>query len=332
MDLVIDWRNMKKLKFSILKYFALCSFGISIAQGFVDLIFDQLILPRYMKNGINTSEGVVVAIIMLAWLLISLSVFFMGAYLFYRLIKKATEAESKRQVQEQNLLYSCIAHDLKTPITSVQGFAAALKDGKIKPEEQAEILDIIYRKSHHMNELIDTLSTYSKLGTESYQLTFKSSNLCTIVRDLVAENYSELEEKKMELNIEIPEEPIFCQLDEREFRRAVNNLIVNACKHNAKGTDILIKVQEENGKAFVMVADGGEKIPKELAETMFHPFVSGNASRTSGKGSGLGLAISAAIVGKHGGKLYVENEVKGYTKGFVIQMKVEEEKVKTMSR
>ena len=83
---------------------------------------------------------------------------------------------------------------------------------------------------------------------------------------------------------------------------------------------MLIKVHKKNGKAFVTVADNGEKIPSELIETMFQPFVCGNASRTSGNGSGLGLAITAAIVEKHGGKLYVENEVSGYTKGFVIQM------------
>ena len=315
---------MKKLKISILKYFALCSFGISIVQGLIDIPFEGLIMPKLIKRGMNTADGVIVAIVSVVWIFIHLFVFFMGAYIFYRFIKKATEAESKSQVQEQNLLYSCIAHDLKTPITSEQGFASALKDGKIKPEEQAEILDIIYRKSHHMNELIDTLSAYSKLGTESYQLDVKSANICTLVRDLVAINYLELEGKNMEVDIEISDEPIFCQLDEREFRRAVNNLIVNACKHNAEGTNVLIKVHKKNGKAFVTVADNGRTIPSELIETMFQPFVCGNASRTSGNGSGLGLAISAAIVEKHGGKLYVENEVSGYTKGFVIQMRVEE--------
>ena len=311
---------MKKLKFSILKYFALCSFGISIVQGLIDIPFEGFIMPELIKRGMNTADRASVIIVVIVWILIYLFIFFMGAYIFYRFIQKTTEAESRRQVQEQNLLYSCIAHDLKTPITSVQGFAFALKEGKIKPEEQAEILDIIYRKSHYMNELIDTLSAYSKLGTESYQLDLKSANVCTLVRDLVAINYSELEEKNMELDIDIPDEPIFCQLDEREFCRAVNNLIVNACKHNVKGTNVLIKVHKKNGKAFVTVADNGEKIPSELIETMFQPFVCGNVSRTSGNGSGLGLAISAAIVEKHGGKLYVENEVSGYTKGFVIQM------------
>ena len=66
--------------------------------------------------------------------------------------------------------------------------------------------------------------------------------------------------------------------------------------------------------------DNGEQISKEFAENMFKPFVSGDASRTSGSGNGLGLAISSTIVEKHGGKLYMKDCVGGYTKGFVVQI------------
>ena len=294
---------MNKLKRLIVKYFVFCTVGISIAESAMDSTFFDVLLPKWVDNKL------LFAILTVSYFPVLFFIFFWGAYIFYGLTKKAIEAESKRQVQEQNLLYSCIAHDLKTPMTSVQGFARALKDGKIKPEEQEEILDIIYKKSRHMNELIETLFMYSKLGTENYLLNLKHTNLCSLVRDLAAVHYSEFEDRNMELYIEIPEEPIFCQLDEKEFQRVVNNLIVNAYKHNPKGTAIMIKVHAENGNAFVTVADNGEAIAKELAETMFKPFVCGNASRTSGNGSGLGLAISAAIVKKHGGKLYMCNDI-----------------------
>ena len=307
---------MNKLKRLIVKYFVFCTVGISIAESAMDSTFFDVLLPKWVDNKL------LFAILTVSYFPVLFFIFFWGAYIFYGLTKKAIEAESKRQVQEQNLLYSCIAHDLKTPMTSVQGFARALKDGKIKPEEQAEILNIIYKKSHHMNELVETLFMYSKLGTENYKLNRQKTNLCVLVRDLVAMHYSEFEERDMELHIEIPEKSVSCQLDEKEFRRAVNNLIVNAYKHNPKGTVVMIKVQEEKESVFVTVADSGEQIPKELAETMFKPFVCGDDSRTSGKGNGLGLAISAAIVEKHGGKLYLKNSKDGYTKGFVIQMSV----------
>lgn len=288
---------MNKLKKRIVKYFVCCAFGISVAESMIDSTFTDLILPAYADN------ETVVKLLVPLHLSICIFMFFLGAYIFYGLTKRAMEAESKRQVQEQNLLYSCIAHDLKTPMTSVLGFASALKDGKIQPDEQEEILDIIYRKSRHMNDLIETLSAYARLGTESYVLEPRPVDLCILVRDLVAMHYSEFEDRHMELQIEIPDESIVCQLDEKEFRRAVNNLIVNAYKHNPEGTGVLIKVQEEKGKAMVTVADQGEKIPQELAQSMFKPFVCGDISRASGNGSGLGLAIARSIVRTHGGEL-----------------------------
>ena len=306
---------MNKIRMQSLKHYMLCTFVIILAESGISWILDYLFYPIY-KGG-NGREY-------MYWMTLNLGTsllfLFVGAYIFYRFSKKVIKAESKRQVQEQNLLYSSIAHDLKTPITSIQGFASALKDGKIKPEEQEEILDIIYRKSRHMNELIETLLAYSKLGTESYALNRNKTNLCSLVRDMAAMNYSEFEEKEMELGIEIPEEPIFCNIDEKEFRRAVNNLIVNAYKHNQRGAHVLIQVHREKDCAFVTVADNGKRIPQELAETMFKPFVSGDASRTSGSGNGLGLAISYTIIEKHGGKLYMKDGVGGYTKGFMVQI------------
>lgn len=306
---------MKKLKFLIGKYFVLCSFGISVVGSAIDSTFEDVLLMKYMENETMTK------VLIFLDLFFSVFIFFVGAFIFYRFAKKAIDAESKRQVQEQNLLYSCIAHDLKTPMTSVQGFAVALKEGRIKEEEQGEILDIIYKKSLYMNELIDTLFMYSKLGTNQYLLQKKETNLCVLVRDLAAIHYSEFEDRKMELRIEIPEEEILCELDEKEFRRGIDNLIVNAYKHNPKGTCVRIRVYSERGVAFVTIADDGNPIPKELKENMFQPFVCGNDSRTSGKGNGLGLAISWEIIEKHGGKLWMKEQVNGYKKEFVIQMR-----------
>ena len=100
----------------------------------------------------------------------------------------------------------------------------------------------------------------------------------------------------------------------------MNNLIINAYRHNSSGTAVLIMVHVVAGTVFVTIADNGKEIDKKLLEKMFDPFVCGNASRTRGSGSGLGLAIAARIVERHDAKLYVENDISGYTKGFVIQL------------
>ncbi len=262
-----------------------------------------------------------VLIVIGGFLILSLMNIVGGAYLFYRLTSKAWQKESMRQMNERNMLYSCIAHDLKIPMTSVQGFATALKEGKVKPQEQAEIYDIIYNKSCYMNELLDTMFTFSKLNMDDYELSLRELDVCSFVRALVALHYDGFEARDMNLDIDIPEESMVCNIDEKEMKRAVSNLLVNAYKHNEKGANILVRVSVQGDMAKIIVADNGEVIDKEKATTIFEPFAKGDAARTSGKGTGLGLAIASLVVQKHGGRLYIEDNIDGFTKGFVIDMK-----------
>lgn len=311
---------MDKLRRKIIIYFIICTVGISAAESvsnvMFDIIMEKVIIPNIEPNPQMTAVLLMTA----AAIAVSIIILAVGALIFYRLVRRAVEEESRRRTAEQNILYSCIAHDLKTPMTSVQGFAAALRDGKIKAEEQGEICDIIYLKTKHMNELVDTLSAYSKLGTEDFALNPEDVNVCTLVRDTAAMNYSDFESKGMEMIIDIPDEAVICSLDKKEFTRAVNNVIVNAGKHNRNGCEVLIKVHSEENGAFITVADSGEPIAEELVPTLFDPFVCGNASRTSGTGSGLGLAVSARIAEKHGAKLTYTTAVEGYSKGFVFEI------------
>ena len=281
-----------------------------------DSVMERVIRPRFEQN----PNPAAVVLMVTASIAVSILILAAGAFIFYRLVRKAVEEESLHRTAEQNMLYSCIAHDLKTPMTSVQGFAAALRDGRIKPDEQGEICDIIYLKTRHMNELVDTLSAYSKLGTEDFALNLEEANICTLVRDTAAMNYSDFESKGIEMVIDIPDEAIVCSLDKKEFTRAVNNVIVNAYKHNKSDCEVLIQVQTDGESVFITVADTGEVIPGELVPTLFEPFVCGNVSRTSGTGSGLGLAVSAKVAEMHGMKLTYSTGIEGYSKGFVFEI------------
>ncbi len=311
---------MDKLRKKIIKYFIICTVAIYIAESASTIIFDiimeNVLAPKY------SSDPSALSVYLMVFLSVLFSVLILtaGALVFYKLVKKAVEEESYRRAAEQNILYSCIAHDLKTPMTSVQGFAAALRDGRIKEDEKSEICDIIYMKTKHLNELVETLSAYSKLGTEDFKLNLEETNICTLVRDTAAMNYSDFESKGIEMVIDIPDEPFICSLDKKEFTRAVNNIIVNACKHNDSGCQVLIRVHSGNGHTYITVADTGALIPDNILPTLFDPFVCGNASRTSGTGSGLGLAVSARVSEKHGMKLSYRTDIKGYTKGFIFSI------------
>lgn len=306
---------MNKVKKKVVLYFILCLIGCFVAEGIILSIMEALIMS------LSSPSDNTVLIVIVGFLILSLMNIVGGAYLFYRLTSKTWQKESMRQMNERNMLYSCIAHDLKTPMTSVQGFATALKEGKVKPEEQAEIYDIIYNKSCYMNELLDTMFTFSKLNTDDYKLSLKELDMCASVRELVALHYDEFEKMDMDLDIDIPEEAILCNVDEREMKRAISNLLVNAYKHNQKGANILVRVSAQGDMVRIIVADNGSKITDDEEEVLFAPFAKGDAARSGGKGTGLGLAISNLVVQKHSGRLYIDDSIEGYRKGFVICLK-----------
>lgn len=303
---------MDKLKKKIIKYFVICAFLVSVTESVVDSIFTDCVFPQF-----TTSQPAFLFMLAL-FLFFPFTVFVLWALLFWKLTSRAVNEESTRQVNERNMQYSCICHDLKTPMTSVQGFAAALRDGKIKSEEQQEILNIIYEKSCYMNELVESMSAYSKLGTDNFQLSRKRMNLGSMVRATVALHYDEFEKRKMELRLDIPEEPLLCLLDEKEMKRSIGNLLVNAYKHNPGGTEIMVWVSYNESTAFVVVADNGIAIPAEQECGIFEPFMCGDETRPGG--NGLGLTISRMIIRKHGGDLYIRKNISGYTKGFVVQI------------
>jgi signal transduction histidine kinase len=306
---------MDKLRKQIIKYFILCSFGIATLTAMLNGLYDEVFHPDTI-----TDLPLLLAVIasdLAIWALI----YFLFALLFFVIVRRKIRKETQRQMEEKNILYANIAHDLKTPITSILGFSKALKDGAVDESRREEIIDIIYEKSRQTDDMINQLFRYSKLETDTYSLSFEKLDVCAPVRALVAEAYQQFEDAGILLRVEIPEELILTRLDAVEFRRAISNLIENACKHNPKGAEVSISVEEVSGGVKITIADNGEPIEGALAESIFQPFVCGDESRSSQGGTGLGLAISRKIIEKHGGTLRLQPDYPGFTKAFVIELK-----------
>ena len=309
-------KNNISLKNRIFVNFLICSLCLVILIRNLDGLYYEYLI-EYISYDLWEKLGWV-------YFILSFVIQVGAALVFYKLTGMALKKESERQVKEKDLVYAAVAHDLKTPMTSVQGFAKALSDGKIKPEEQQEIFDLIYRKSKSMNEMVNTLFEYAKLGTEEYQPVMSSIDLCSLVRDLAAEHYTDLEEHNITLDIEIPDGTIPVNGDKNELRRAVSNLIMNVYKHNPSGIKAKISVGREKNKAVIMIADSGNPIHDDM--DIFRPFVTENSARTIGHGTGLGLAITKRIVERHGGELYLNKNNKGYSKSFTAEIPIAAEK------
>ncbi|MBQ3801297.1 MAG: HAMP domain-containing histidine kinase [Treponema sp.] len=305
---------MKKLRKKIVLYFILCAFVLQVAGSALDSSF-ELILP-YIKS---ISEGIAASAVV-TLLVINAILFVIAAFIFFTLVKKAVASESQRQTEEQSLMYASLAHDLKTPLTSVVGFSSSLLDRKIPAEKQNEVLETIHSKAVQMNVLLESMLSYSKLGAASFELNREKVDFCSFIKNIAADYYNDFESHGMNLDIEMQEHKMYAMVDRRELSRAVGNLLSNAISHNGDGTRVLIRVTEEKKCAILTVADTGRQIDRQDAEKLFSPFVSGDRARTSGRNSGLGLAISRKTVLLHGGRLYIDFDIPNYTKAFIMEV------------
>lgn len=313
------------------------------AQGLAEQVQKCLaaVLPSMNKSTpIYPLEGPKALLLFLVFLVIALSIllpYILGAICFaritiheFRVIQQEWEAQQKEFDRRRNLMLSDIAHDLRTPMTTVSGYANALADGMVQdPQKQAAYLSAIQRKSHRMNDLINLLFEYVKLDSEGFSLDRKPHDLCEIARENAALIYSDVEDAGMTLDVEIPDEPIMVSVDEVQISRVVTNLLTNAMRHNDKGIHIMLCLFRQEGVIHLMVADSGSVIPKDFEEHLFEPFARGDASRKSSGGSGLGLSIAKKVVEMHGWRMKLVQQpqiqhypfVAKYAKAFLIQIK-----------
>lgn len=269
---------------------------------------------------------VAVILIFLMLLAVTLLPYLISAYWYYRAVSKKMEellAEEKERKEaydrQRNLLLSDIAHDIKTPLTTVCGYARALVDDMVSEEKKKkDYLQAIYTKSLRMDDLITLLFEYVKMDSDGFLLHKEKADLGELLRENIALLYADFEENDIKLEIEIPERTFPYEMDKVQMGRAITNILTNAVRYNEKGTKVCVSMSETYQ---LRIADNGTSIEDELAEHIFEPFSRGDKTRSTSGGSGLGLSISAKIVQMHGGELRLERRCSdGMEKAFVISL------------
>lgn len=269
-----------------------------------------------------------IIIMFLALIFVSVLPYLVGAFYYYRAVtgkvNELMEEEKAQQIayeRERNLLLSDIAHDIKTPITTLCSYSKALSDGFVQGDRRQEYLDTIYCKSMRMNELITLLFEYVKMDSSGFELHREDCDLGEALRECIAALYTDFEEHGIALQVEIPETPVPYSADKLQMTRAVINLLTNAVRYGKEGGKTLVQLEEYT----ITVADDGEEIDDELSKHIFEPFSRGDKARSTKGGSGLGLSIASKIVQMHGGELKLNrNFGRGYTKAFQIILSTED--------
>lgn len=300
---------MKKLRNAIMRSFILYFLGLSIANDLVSELISELDAWFF---GV---EYHVISPIVTSGLQILVLVLF--SFLFYRSLTKKIGKESQRLAKEQSTLFANIAHDLKTPLTSITGFSKALVEEVAEPAEIKEVSGIIYQKSITANELLDLMFQYTKLNAAEFSLKREMCDVNYLLKEVIADNYDLIEKYQIELILDLFDEPITRSVDKTEFRRVFTNLLVNACKHNPAKTTLTLSIKKVGEAVEIIFSDNGTAIPLKERERLFQPFVGENETERNFQGNGLGLAIVKTIIDKHGYTIKLLDDEKT-TKKFVI--------------
>lgn len=223
---------------------------------------------------------------------------------FHHMVKELEEKrlENEQLTRGRRQMLLELSHDIKTPVSTIKSYALALEQNMVPEEERGKYYHVIAKKADRVNILSDDLFTMLKMESEDYKLELKPLDIAELIRKICAEFYQEIVGAGFDFEIDLPEERVMIEGDERLFSRVISNLLVNARKYNLSGHEIGISlVQAEH--ICIRVTDDGVPIDASIAETMFHPFVRGEHARSTSGGTGLGLAIAKGVAAKHGGNI-----------------------------
>lgn len=217
-------------------------------------------------------------------------------------LEEAKKQKDQLYKEKQQLIVD-ISHDLKTPLTVIQGYAKAFIDGKIDKKDTDKYMNAIMNKAQLATDLLNTLFEYVQMEHPGYQANLEEGDLGEFIKAFLAKKYSEIEDKEFVLNVEIEDKKIMTLFDKKLMTRLLDNLLSNALRYNPRGTAIDVSLTELEKEMILIVADDGVGIPQEIVHKVFEPFVTGSVARTSGSGSGLGLSIVKKIVELHHGHI-----------------------------
>jgi len=228
--------------------------------------------------------------------------------------QRAREAEQKK-----NDLVVYLAHDLKTPLTSVIGYLSLLSEEKaISDELKTKYQGIALDKSYRLEELINEFFEITRYNLQTLELEKSNINLNLMLQQLIEEFYPSLIQKNLIIELQ-GKENVQLNADSNRLARVFDNLLKNAISYCDPNTKINIDIQKEGNNVCVSFTNFGKRIPEHKLDTIFEKFYRLDESRSSASGgSGIGLAVAKKIIELHGGTITASSNDK--TTEFKVQL------------
>ena len=237
-------------------------------------------------------------------------------------IKKLMEKERGSE-RTKNELITNVAHDLRTPLTSIIGYLELLAGNQQVPADmQHKYIEIAYGKSRRLQKLIEDLFGFTKLNCGKIAMHVGQIDIVKLLGQLVEEAYPNFVEKGLSYDLQSNVPAKIINADGNLLARLFDNLIGNAIKYGADGKRVLVKIHAEGETVTVSVTNYGYVIPADELPLIFNKFYRVEQSRSSSTGgTGLGLAIAKEIVDMHGGTISVASDLNGTV--FTVKLQVD---------
>ena len=228
-------------------------------------------------------------------------------YIRHTLEQRKSEAAVAERRKNDLVVY--LAHDLKTPLTSVIGYLTLLRDeGQISEELREKYLSISLEKAERLEDLINEFFEITRFSLSSITLEYSNVNLTRLLEQLTYEFQPMLSEKNLTCSLEM-ERDMTLRCDVDQMQRVLDNLLRNAVNYSFEGGTIRIGAAREGDDMKIRVSNRGNTIPKEKLERIFEQFYRLDSARSSRSGgAGLGLAIAKEIVELHQGTITARSE------------------------
>ena len=266
--------------------------------------------------------------------LVLVIIIMLSSSMHYILQEFKTVEDAARENDRMNReMLANISHDLRTPLTSIKGYAHGLLDGTASSTEDSyKYLTIIRNKADDMTHLVDEMSFYAQIYQKEHDYSTKTVNANEYFSKCISQASIDLEMKKISIIYEVGISPATeINIDESKLKRVINNIIGNSSKYiQAEMGTLYISTEENENNIVVHFKDDGIGIDKKDLGHIFERLYRADASRKSETGgSGLGLSIAQKIISDHNGKIWADSKVgEGTTVSFSLPIVKNESKEK----
>ena len=215
---------------------------------------------------------------------------------FNRMARKIQDTEQSRRDFIANL-----SHELRSPMTSIQGFLTGILDGTVRPEDTRQTLTVVVDETRRLGSLVNGLLSLSRAEAPESKPRMAPFNLSELTRRAAITRLKAMEDKGIRLQTDFPEEDPFAMAEQDQIEQVLINLMDNAIRFTPPGGEITLRIREKDRNTLaVTVRDNGAGVLPQDADRIFERFYTGDAAHTPGGGVGLGLAICRTILEKHG--------------------------------